>query len=953
MKKISKLFMQGKQKESRATFETVPLFLYGVKVWINPPDATIDVCFVHGLTGDRDATWTAPGHSEPWPSVLLPAGLPKARLLTYGYDAYVVRKSVASINTFNDHAINLLRNLANDRELCNASSRRIIFVAHSLGGLICKEAILQSRNNPETRLCEIFHSVVGILFMGTPHTGSWIADWAKIPARTLGVLKSTNRTLLEVLKTDSQLLQSIQSRFLSMVRELRENKRPFEASATFEGYPLQSIHANHSDMVKFGSAEDNGFKRLSGDLIRWAKLPSSNQVASTTAHIETVKNCAALPYYQECLRSLSFPQMDDRFKDIDYATKGTCEWLSRHEEYKRWAACDRSLLWIKGKPGSGKSTLLQSALRDARKNIGGGPLILSFFFHGRGVELQKTTLGFYRSLLHQLLCRVPDTLSNLVTAFKNQRTNKGETNIDWQWHPRELLDFLKSSLSTILGNGSVWLYVDALDECGKKNAIDLVRDFKALLQESPSTNSQFHICFTCRHYPILDLDYGFEISLDHENRKDISTYVHNQISAHLAPTIPVTIPNTIIRRASGVFLWTRLVIERIFDLGREGTGWKEIEAEIKIIPDDLGDLYRDIVGGMDKKLSLKLIQWICFAARPLSLVELQWAMAIDAKCTHRSLQECQSEILDDDSMKRRIQTLSCGLAEIVPSSGGESHAEEVVQFIHQSVKDFFAEKGLLTLDSVSKSRESAIANAHYQLSRTCIRYFAMEEVDQSKHWKKNDLMLKFPFLHYATKSWVWHEQEIKEGTASQEDLLDYLAWPSEKLIKLWTQLYKKVDWQHFRHFPTEGTRIEHIASYYQLVGPLQVLLLRPDQERLKLIQKIDVAKHRYHGRPIMAIKLLLIQKITVIEHRYLMQPKMAITKLYKFCLIRATLRSTQQIIMAEHRYLTQSKMVEVDSTDTSGRTPLSYAAAKRRQAIVHLLQKHRIAVVASPSKIVT
>lgn len=311
-----------------------------------------------------------------------------------------------------------------------------------------------------------------------------------------------------------------------------------------------------------------------------------------------------------------------------------------------------------------------------------------------------------------------------------------------------------------MGNRSVWLFVDALDECGKDNAIGLVRDFKALLQESPSTNSQFRICFTCRHYPILDLDYGLEICLDHENRDDISTYVHSRLSPlATTSTVPDTIPEIITRRASGVFLWTRLVIDRIIDLQREGSGWKEIEAEINIIPDDLHGLYQDLVKSMNKRSdSLKLIQWICFAQRPLSLAELRWAMIIDAKCTYRSSQECQGDIVDDDSMKRQIQTLSCGLAEIVPASdeyslslNKGSHIKEVIQFIHQSVNDFFVEKGLSTLDTVSNSTESAIGNAHYQLSRTCIRYFAMEEVrqcllthDSPSTWSQSPPLSHFP-----------------------------------------------------------------------------------------------------------------------------------------------------------------------------------------------------------------
>ncbi|KAK3937275.1 hypothetical protein QBC46DRAFT_267844, partial [Diplogelasinospora grovesii] len=97
-----------------------------------------------------------------------------------GYDAYVVRKSAASANQLIDHAANLLADMTNDRASHNASSRRLIFVAHSLGGLVCKEAVLRLRNNPAAHLRGIFDCDVGIASMGTPYRGSWMADWAKI-----------------------------------------------------------------------------------------------------------------------------------------------------------------------------------------------------------------------------------------------------------------------------------------------------------------------------------------------------------------------------------------------------------------------------------------------------------------------------------------------------------------------------------------------------------------------------------------------------------------------------------------------------------------------------------------------------------------------------------------------------------------------------------------------------
>jgi len=115
-----------------------------------------------------------------------------------------------------------------------------------------------------------------------------MAGWAKIPASALGLVKSVNKSLLEILQTDSQALELIQVSFWSMIRERQKANQPpdvtcfFEElplvgvgkvvskeSATLEGYNLISIHANHRDMVKFPSAEENGFKRLLGELVRW------------------------------------------------------------------------------------------------------------------------------------------------------------------------------------------------------------------------------------------------------------------------------------------------------------------------------------------------------------------------------------------------------------------------------------------------------------------------------------------------------------------------------------------------------------------------------------------------------------------------------------------------------------------------------------------------------------
>ncbi len=105
--------------------------------------AKVDVVFVHGLNGDPKWTWTSDKSKIFWPAQLLPdiVGKEKARILVYGYDA--------SITSFTDsvtwkkgkpeeynHAEHLVVKLAANRRRRKATERPIIFVAHSLGGLI-------------------------------------------------------------------------------------------------------------------------------------------------------------------------------------------------------------------------------------------------------------------------------------------------------------------------------------------------------------------------------------------------------------------------------------------------------------------------------------------------------------------------------------------------------------------------------------------------------------------------------------------------------------------------------------------------------------------------------------------------------------------------------------------------------------------------------------------------
>jgi hypothetical protein len=73
---------------------------------------------VHGLTGNRETTWTAKGDYL-WPQLLLAKKFPRARIMGFGYDADIINFwSQPGMNKIGQHAESLVAALADERTDC-------------------------------------------------------------------------------------------------------------------------------------------------------------------------------------------------------------------------------------------------------------------------------------------------------------------------------------------------------------------------------------------------------------------------------------------------------------------------------------------------------------------------------------------------------------------------------------------------------------------------------------------------------------------------------------------------------------------------------------------------------------------------------------------------------------------------------------------------------------------
>lgn len=87
------------------------------------PNLSDSIVAIHGLNGHREKTWSSNGHI--WLRDFLPARIPKARIITWGYDANTHGRSEISKQLLYDHAINLITELSRERRVTDVSSSTI------------------------------------------------------------------------------------------------------------------------------------------------------------------------------------------------------------------------------------------------------------------------------------------------------------------------------------------------------------------------------------------------------------------------------------------------------------------------------------------------------------------------------------------------------------------------------------------------------------------------------------------------------------------------------------------------------------------------------------------------------------------------------------------------------------------------------------------------------------
>ncbi|CAH0042190.1 unnamed protein product [Clonostachys rhizophaga] len=473
----------------------------------------------------KDTLGGVDSESEPifWPQDLLPSECPDARILVFGYDSKITKylSGPANKGSLLAHGKDLLFSLIRERLV----GRPLVFVAHSLGGIVVKEALARSSISSDLALKDVVKSTAAVMFLGTPHRGSpdlaALGEYVRSIASTLGI--DTSPALLDTLGLKTTDLERAQESFSAIWQEYDFQVKTFQ-----EGLPVvklglgalttkivpdysstlgdhreraETLQANHNELCRFSGDKDPNYRKVAGEFR--SIYISIQKLREKTAHEENHKQLVQ-PQFQD-LPSIQRMQLpgDDHLSDEE----------------------TRALQWL-WSPG------------------------LHARYHGIGRPAARDQEG----LTYTTVWDEEDFQSFFYLAF------------------------------TQPGSKSLFIFIDALDECHADSVRQQAYFWRDATMTARENGVSLNVCISSRHFPSITLSNCPEIVIEDHNQDDITIFVEQKFQLGIAADADqwATLRDRILEKSAGIFLWAVLVVEEVLRKWDEGQGFNVLDHRLDL-----------------------------------------------------------------------------------------------------------------------------------------------------------------------------------------------------------------------------------------------------------------------------------------------------------------------------------------------------------------------------------
>ncbi|KAH8776662.1 NACHT and WD domain protein [Diaporthe sp. PMI_573] len=710
---------------------------FGLNVVYTPDHGhKADIVFVHGLGGTSRWTWSK--NRDPdlfWPLTFLALepDLCLARILTFGYNATLKKGGHAGQSVL-DFAKDLLFDLkyATDerKEDLQMGKVPLIFVAHSMGGLIIKEAYMQGQHDPEYE--DIIKSICAITFLATPHRGTQLAQTLN---KILQCSLITNpKQYVADLASNSLTLQKLNEQFRHIAPRLDivsfyetqptaiglSNNRimVLEKDSSVLGYPgelSRALDADHHGVCKYDGPTDPNYVTVRNVLKSIvSKIVARKSGLEPTSHQKTSKDVKTM------LAITELPDTDYIFYR-DQWTQGTNSWILEDKRFLNWSDIHQTssiALWLTGGPATGKSVLASFIINHLMQQ----GKQCQYFFIRFSAPMKRGLSYLLRSVAYQMAQSMPQFQRNLA-ELEDEGINFESASPGVIWDR-----VFKSIPFTSEQNEPIYWIVDGLDEADDPRV--LIRTLLDFL----SSLMPIRILFTSRR--ISEIQNSLmkaskniacdEISIEgHTN--DLFSYIRQELELAGEDQFKRSIEQRLLNGAQNNFLWVRLAVDRINSCHRQA----DVEDALKELPDGMGALYDRMAASIlnisshrDKALAISVLQCLTCSLRPLKVAELGEAAAEDI-----------SEMLNFEGS---ILDLCAGFV-VIDNDGYAS-------LIHQTACEYLTSDRINGLPQIVRRDE-----AHAHMFHSCMQ--CLLAAGLRAKFKRGD---EPKLLEYATRNWSYH-----------------------------------------------------------------------------------------------------------------------------------------------------------------------------------------------------
>ncbi|KAL8358944.1 hypothetical protein RB601_008177 [Gaeumannomyces tritici] len=706
----------------------------GLTTLHEPPGGTAiaDIVFVHGLNGGSQSTWSKGNVSSLyWPREWLPndPAFEDVRIHAFGYPAGL-GKAILGVEDF---ARTLLAEVKDSPSINqNGGNAHLIFVAHSMGGLVVKMAYILGRTEPQFRA--VVDRISTIFFLATPHRGSTLAQTL---SRVVTMVMGT-RPHVDDLIPQSTTLRSIDEDFPSLCASIDilsfYETRPMSvgfvktlivdkssAVMNLSNERRTPLDADHRNAAMFASQKDPSYLSIRKALA--AVVSSLRETNQKRSRSDSHEDLTSVNHF---LGVSAAPE--DDLMTMDFARlPGSCEWLAHKDYYRSWRSISTRFLWLQGRPGTGKSFLAAHTILSLRE----AGVDCCYFFFQRGDATKSTIGACLRSLARQMATLHADVFAGIKKLASEAKDGPVEQNDDNSVF-RKI--FLSALLKIRPSRHQFWV-IDAIDQCNSAEAVNfLVRiqedwPVSILVTSRTGTESQRGVNRSkvyIRTETISEEDVQGDISLFLSSSMDllpIAVSLEHPDSADMVAKIT--------KKAGGSFLWASIVCSELQEACTEG----EIRQVLDGMPPNMDSLYAQILSNMSKArfgkaLATSILTWTANSFRALSTAEIKCPIEMDIK----------DKV---DNIERAI-TKCCGQLVYV-----DTHSR--VNLVHSTAREFLAQNSIESEFVVAKTE------AHRRLGLICLEYILQSHEQSTRQLAlatnadpRSSQLEHFPFMSYAS-----------------------------------------------------------------------------------------------------------------------------------------------------------------------------------------------------------